>query len=145
MESSLFPGFYLLFMNLLRGTIKDIQVHGNLSLVKLDVSQIELTSIVIETPDTATYLNVGTEINVMFKETEVIIGQTLNQAVSLQNQIPVSVVKVNQGALLSELTLDFQGKTIRSIITSKAVDQLQLSKGSSVVAMIKTNEVMLSE
>ena len=44
-------------MNILPGTIKEIQTHGNLTLVKVSVSDITFTSIVIETPESANYLN----------------------------------------------------------------------------------------
>ena len=131
-------------MNILPGTIQSINTHGNLTLVKVNVSDLTFTSIVIETPDTASYLREGTEIKVMFKETEVIIG--LNDPnISLQNRIPAKVTSIKEGKLLSELTLSYRDYSICSVITSNAVRQLQLSPGNEVVAMIKTNEIMLSE
>jgi len=131
-------------LNILSGTIKDLQVHGNLTLVKVGVSDITFTSIVIETPETAPYLSIGTPIKVMFKETEVIIGKS-GADISLQNQIPVKVVSIEQGQLLSQLNLQYQEYTLCSIITSNAVKQLQLQPGVEVIAMIKTSEIMLSE
>ncbi|TDI70514.1 MAG: tobe domain protein [Bacteroidetes bacterium] len=131
-------------MNILSGTIQDLQVHGNLTLVKVVVSDITFTSIVIETPETAPYLSIGTPIKVMFKETEVIIGKS-GADISLQNQIPVKVVSIEQGQLLSQLNLQYQEYTLCSIITSNAVKQLQLQPGVEVIAMIKTSEIMLSE
>ena len=132
-------------MNTLSGKVKDIQNHGNLSLVKVTVANVDLTSIVIETPESVDYLQTGTMVKVMFKETEVIMSKELGPGISLQNQIPVTVTAINQGALLSELSLDFAGMPLRSIITSRAVQQLDLKPGVEVVAMIKTNEVMLSK
>lgn len=132
-------------MNLLRGTITEIKVHGNLSLVRVSVSNITLTSIVIETPETVAYLKIGKEVKVMFKETEVIIGTAQDPGISLQNQIPVAIKEVVPGVLLSELLLEFNGKMIRSVITSRAVEQLGLTAGDRVTAMVKTNEVMLAE
>lgn len=131
-------------MNTLPGTIQSIQTHGNLTLVKVDVSGLMFTSIVIETPDTVSYLRNGAEVKVMFKETEVIIGKN-DLDISLQNRIPAKVVQIREGQLLSQLTLKYQNHLIGSIITSNAVKQLQLLTGSHVVAMIKTNEIMLSE
>ncbi len=131
-------------MNILPGTIQDLKVHGNLTLVKVVVSDITFTSIVIETPETAPYLKIGAPIKVMFKETEVIIGKN-GENISLQNQIPVKVVSIEQGQLLSQLNLQYQEYTLCSIITSNAVKQLQLQPGVEVIAMIKTSEIMLSE
>jgi molybdopterin-binding protein len=131
-------------LNILPGTIRDLHVHGNLTLVKVAVSDITITSIVIETPDTATYLKVGAPVKVMFKETEVIIGKS-GVDISLQNQIPVKLVAIEQGQLLCQLSMQYQEYTLCSIITSNAVNQLQLRPGVEVIAMIKTNEIMLSE
>jgi len=131
-------------LNILPGTIRDLQVHGNLTLVKVAVSDITITSIVIETPETANYLKVGAPVKVMFKETEVIIGKS-GVDISLQNQIPVKLVAIEQGQLLCQLNMQYQEYTLCSIITSNAVKQLQLQPGAEVIAMIKTNEIMLSE
>ncbi len=132
-------------MNVLPGKIVDVQVKGNLSLVIIEVGQLKLTSIVIETPDTANYLRPDQVVKVMFKETEVVIGYEQKSQVSLRNRIPVRIIAIRRGKLLSELKLAFKGHTIYSIITSQSVDQMELSAGTKVLAMIKTNEVMLSE
>jgi len=131
-------------LNVLHGTIQDLKVHGNLTLVKVTVSDVTLTSIVIETPETANYLKVGAPVKVMFKETEVIIGKS-GADISLQNQIPVKVVSIDQGQLLSQLNLLYQEHNLCSIITTNAVKKLQLKPGVEVIAMVKTNEIMLAE
>lgn len=131
-------------MNILPGTVQDIQTHGNLTLVKVNVSELVFTTIIIETPETVGYLKESAKIKVMFKETEVIIGRN-EPVISLQNRIPARITDINQGQLLSQITLQYRDYTIGSIITSNAVEQLKLSTGDEVVAMIKTNEIMLSE
>jgi molybdopterin-binding protein len=131
-------------MNILPGAIQNIQTHGNLTLVKVNVSGLVFTTIIIETPETVSYLKEGAKIKVMFKETEVIIGRN-EPVISLQNRIPAIITDINQGRLLSQITLQYLDHSIGSIITSSAVRQLQLSTGDEVVAMIKTNEIMLSE
>ena len=131
-------------MNILPGSIQSIRTHGNLTLVKVQVSGLMFTSIIIETPETAGYLREGTNIKVMFKETEVIIGRN-DPEISLQNKIPAKITGIKEGQLLSQLTLQYRDHQICSIITSNAVRQLQLASGDEVVAMVKTNEIMLSE
>ena len=131
-------------MNILPGTIQELDTHGNLTLVKVAVSNIVFTSIIIETPETVEYLTPNNLIKVMFKETEVII---CNQEVeiSMQNRIPVQIIEIETGQLLSRLSLQFQEHVLCSIITTNAVRQLQLVPGGRVIAMVKTNEIMLSE
>lgn len=131
-------------MNILTGAISTVTVQGHLSLVHVEVAAVRLSAIVIDTPDTAPYLSVGTPVQLIFKETEVIVGAGTDHRVSLQNKLPGSVHSIEEGALLSRLTLDTVAGPVVSIITSQAVQQLQLQAGSAVTAMIKTNEMMLS-
>ena len=129
---------------MLPGIIKDLQTHGNLTLVKVAVEDQVFTSIVIETPSTVNYLKIGAPIQVMFKETEVIISREPVE-ISLQNRIPATLLEIKSGELLSQLKLQFHQYVFRSIITTRAVAQLKLRTGQQVYAMVKTNEIMLAE
>jgi len=131
-------------MNTLRGTISSIETTGNLSLVKVQVGNTKLTSIIIETPESATYLFEGNELNVLFKETEVVIGKGKEIPISLQNRLTCKVQDVEIGGLLGKLTLQHSEGIVRSVITANAIRQLDVKVGDEVVALIKTNEVMLS-
>lgn len=133
-------------MNSLSGHITHIETSGNLSVVQVAVDeQITLKSIVIETPETASYLRVGTAISVLFKETEVIISIGETDTISLQNKIPAKIRHIEQGKLLSKLTLETAKGNIESIISTNSVLKLELEPGKNVTAMIKLNEVMLRE
>ena len=132
-------------MNSLRGNIIDIQVCDNISLVKIQCGDSVLSSIIIETPSTISYLREGNSINVLFKETEVIIAKKGEYEISLQNQLPCLIEHIKKGQLLSRIKLKFNNTEIRSIITSNAVNKLELEEGMEVLAMIKTNEIMLSQ
>lgn len=131
-------------MNSLSGKIKDITTEGDLSLVKIEVRDIEFKSIVVEKPQTTTYLKIGNQVNILFKETEVIVGHPSTDNISLQNRILCRIIDIKKGKLLSELQLSFDKLLVRAIITSNAVDQLDLQTGKEVLALIKTNEIMLS-
>lgn len=132
-------------MNTLKGIITKIETSESLSLVEIKVGPILLKSIVIETSATAPYLRNGNGIHVIFKETEVVIGKGINHQVSLQNKITGTILKIERGGLLSKLTIETSVGKIKSIITSNAVEQLQLRVEEEITAMIKTNEIMLSE
>ncbi len=132
-------------MNSLQGKIISVRTNGKLSLVGIRAGDIILKSIVIETPETASYMKEGNDINVLFKEAEVVIGKGSNFLISLRNRIPCIVRQVEKGALLSKLILQTSVGPISSIITTDAVAELGINEGDQVVAMIKTNEIMLSE
>jgi len=132
-------------MNILTGQITALEVNGNLTLVTAKVDNVVFKSIVIETPQSASYLEVGREIKLLFKETEVIIASGTISNISLQNRITGSVSQIEKGTLLSRLTVRTPVGDIVSIITTKSVEQLKIIKGAKVTAMIKTNEITLSE
>jgi len=132
-------------MNVLTGKISAIQQCNELSLVLIECASITLTSIIIETPETAPYLKIGNAIDVVFKETELIISRKGEQLISLQNKIPSTILKINEGKLLSSITLRFMDFELNSIITTNAVKNLALEEGMQVIAMVKTNEMMLAE
>jgi molybdate transport system regulatory protein len=132
-------------MNILKGKIESLNVNGGLSIVKIIVGDISFSSIVIDTPKTAPYLKKGNDINIIFKETEVIIGRGMTDGISLRNKIIGQVKSIDSDKLLSKIVVKSEIGEITSIITSNAVEQLQIEVGTQVTAMIKTNELMLSE
>jgi molybdopterin-binding protein len=130
-------------MNILKGEINSIESHEHLSLVKIKVGGFSFTTIVIETPDSVDYLKTGGDINVLFKETEVLICRKPYPKISLQNRIEGIIAEIVKGKLLSQLKLDTDAGPVKSIITTNAVNQLDLKINDEVIAMIKTNEIML--
>lgn len=132
-------------MNSFKGEIIEIKTSGSLSLVYVNVKNIKISCIVIDTPKTAPYLIIGTKIAVVFKETEVIIGKGNQHEISMQNKFTGTILSVMSKDLLSKIVIDTTIGKITSIITTNAVNQLNLTEGVDVTAMVKTNEILLAE
>ena len=132
-------------MNILKGYIESIKVNGDLSIVKVDVAGSIFSTIVIDTPQTASFLKVKNDVKIIFKETEVIIGVGDMSGISLRNKMVGTVVQIDADILLSKLTMKTEIGEISSIITSNAVKQLKIKLGMEVTAMVKTNEIILSK
>ena len=132
-------------MNILKGHIAEIKVNGDLSIVRVNVGGSIFSTIVIDTPETASFLKLGNEVKIIFKETEVIIGVGDMSGISLRNKIVGTVSRIDADILLSKLTLTTDLGEISSIITSNAVEQLKIKLGMEVTAMVKTNELILSK
>lgn len=115
-----------------------------MSLVDVAVGGDVFTATLLETPETAGYLLVGADVTLLFKETEVSLAKNLSGLISLRNRFPVTVRSIERGAILSAVGLDCRGKSLTSIITTRAVDRLQLAVGDAVEALVKANEVVLS-
>ena len=113
--------------------------------MSLVANELKLKSIVIDTPETADYLQLNNEVNVIFKELEASIAIQANLPISLQNQISGAITDIQKGQLLARITLKTQVGPITSVITSGSADKLELTVGREVYALIKTNELMLSK
>jgi molybdate transport system regulatory protein len=131
-------------MNSLIGEIIGIKSDEHFSIVEMSVEGNIFKSIIIETPDTVPFLKTGNRINIMFKESEVSIAKDLKGRISLQNKIPCTIQEIDKGRLLSKVIVDFNKKKIVSVITTGAVEQLELKVSDNVVALVKTNEVILA-
>ena len=132
-------------MNILKGTIEKLTISGSLTLIGIKVNTIDMSAIVIDTPKTALYLKIGNTITVVFKETEVIIGKGNTDEISLRNKFKGTIEILESKELLSKLTINTNVGKISSIITTNAVKQLKLELGTAVTAMVKTNEILISE
>lgn len=117
-----------------------------MSVVSVEIgSKIEFHAIVIDTPESANYLQKDQEVIVLFKETEVIITTDKTPNISIENQIAGIIINIEKGSLLSELTIQVANHQLSAILTSKSVEALNLRTGSEIIAMIKINDVMLSD
>jgi molybdate transport system regulatory protein len=132
-------------MNRLRGRIAAIQCNGHLSLVDVEVGSESCTAVLLETPQNTPYLEVGHEVSLLFKETEVSLAKNLSGLISLRNRLPVTVMAITRGEIMSEVKLDYQGYPLCSIVTTRAVERLGLVPGDAVEALVKSNEMSLME
>ncbi len=131
-------------MNKLDGKITSIKSDDHMSIVEMDVSGNHFKTIIIETPGTAGFLYEGSPVKIMFKETEVSIAKNFSGLISLQNKLNGNIKEIETGKLLSKITLDCKGDQIISVITAAAAGQMELRKGDSVLALVKTNEIIIA-
>lgn len=132
-------------MNRLPGIVAFCESSDHLSLVDVEVAGDLFTAIVVETPDNAPWLNAGSKVWVLFKETEVSLAKNLSGKISLRNRLAARVTGIRKGVLLSEVTLDYRGSVVVSVITTRSVERLNLMEGDAVEGLVKANEVTLME
>jgi len=131
-------------MNRLQGMITSVETDGNLSIVNVLVGVNTLSAIVIDTPGSASYLQQDISVSLLFKETEVIVCKQKPTDISIENQLSCTIKSIETSKILSKITLMTERDTLVSLITTQALQQLKLSSGDDVYALIKTNEIMLS-
>lgn len=130
-------------MNKLQGKIMNIESSEHISIVDIDVEGDLFSSIIIETPETADYLRIGNEVFMLFKETEVSIGKDLSGNLSLRNRLKSKIKTIEKGIVLTKIILDYKGKDIISVITTRSTNKLDLKVGDEVQGLIKANEVII--
>lgn len=133
-------------MNKLEGHIRKVDVSGNLSRVRVELTgNIQVNAIVIETPETASYLQMDRPIYVLFKETEVILAKDPEVGVSLENRISGKVERIKEGTLFCEVLIQTPAGEIQSLISRETLGRWPIKTGDAVTAMVKMNEIMLQE
>ena len=130
-------------MNRLKGQISGLKTFEDLTLLKIDVVNTVVKSIIID-DSIESQFSVGKSVEILFKETELIISKNNTDLISLQNQFECIITALNKGELLSQISLDFMGQNLSSIITTHSVGKLNLEEGDKVTALVKTNEIMVS-
>lgn len=130
-------------MNVLQGTIQHIQTVNELSRVEIDLHGRSFVSLVIDIGSFGE-IAIGNAVTLLFKEAEVLIG-TKESTVSASNAFVSRVKKITQGKILSEVTFDFEGGEIISLITTSSLQRLQIEADKEFLWFIKANEVTLQK
>ena len=129
-------------MNRLTGTIKKVQRAGAINRIIAECNGVPFVCVTL---DLADRFKEGSEVAVIFKETEVALAKGADLAISISNKLICTVESVEEGALLSEVLLSFDGRDFVSIITTDSLKRLDIKVGDSVNALIKANEVSIEE
>ena len=116
---------------------------AHMSIVDVDVKGDIFCAIVLETPDTAAYLQTGKPVTLLFKETEVSIGKNLSGLISLRNRVKSRVKKIIRQGILTLIILDYKNFKIQSIISSRSCQKMDLKEGDEVEWLVKTTEMSL--
>jgi molybdopterin-binding protein len=132
-------------MNKIKGVTVQVESSSNISLVTIEANGKDFSSLIIDTPANAPYLEPGKEVHVLFKETEVSIAKGRTGLISMNNVLEVVITKISKGNVLARLELDFSGIPIVSVITTRSANRLGLSEGDKVEALVKSNEITLME
>jgi molybdopterin-binding protein len=64
--------------------------------------------------------------------------------ISARNQLRGTVRSITRGEAIANVVLEVAGQRVVASITVEAVDDLGLSEGSEVTAVIKASDVMLA-
>ena len=63
---------------------------------------------------------------------------------SARNQLPGTVAEIRRGEAIANVVLDVAGQRLVASITVEAVEELGLTEGSQVTAIIKASDVLIA-
>ena len=129
-------------MSRLLATIKKIQSVDNLNLVTFDFNGIELKMMSLGLHDE---VQVGKKVSLAIKPSSVAIAKEFSGSISYTNKIHASIVEVNNGELLSSITLQANGNEFESLMTLEISQQMDLLVGDVVIALPQASELSISE
>ncbi|MBM4791886.1 TOBE domain-containing protein [Streptomyces sioyaensis] len=89
-------------------------------------------------------LEPGSVVRSLIKSTEVALATSTLDGVSIRNRIPGTVTEVAAGGAMAGVKVAVAGGELTAAITKDAVDDLGLTAGSEVTALIKSTEVALA-
>ncbi|MFI0715880.1 molybdopterin-binding protein [Streptomyces inhibens] len=86
----------------------------------------------------------GFEVRTLIKSTEVALATGAVDGLSIRNQIPGTVTDITTGGAMAGVKVAVAGGELTAAITKDAVEDLGLTTGSEVTALIKSTEISLA-
>lgn len=133
------------FMNKIKCHIVAIETEASLSLVTMQSANAQLTAVIIETPETASYLKPDIQVYAVFKETEVNLLPQECRHGSISNQWAGTIVHIRWGKLLTEVEVQTAIGTIRSVITTENAKRMSLEENHNLEVYVNAQAVAVWE
>ncbi|MFF9118509.1 molybdopterin-binding protein [Streptomyces massasporeus] len=89
-------------------------------------------------------LTPGTAVRALMKSTEVSLATAPIEGLSIRNQLPGRITGLTAGEAMASVRVTVEGGELTAAITRDAAEDLALTPGTPVVALIKATEVSLT-
>ena len=87
---------------------------------------------------------INDEVSLNFKSSDVILSRLRLEASSLENELKCEVVGINQGEILSIISLKCEQLCFEAIISDHALKGLNLAVGEQVFSYVKSTSIHIS-
>ncbi len=129
-------------MSTIKAKISAIKNKDTLHLLHFEGEGFSLSMLTLEL-DAA--IQVGKKVALLVKPTAVELAKEPSNAISHTNQLPCRISSIEEGDILSTLTLTLNEQSFESIITTEALKRMHLKEKSPVVALIPESELSIVE
>ena len=129
-------------MSQLVATIKKINSIDNLNIVEFDFHGLTLKMMSL---DLNADVQVSKKVKLSVKPTNISIAKNLIGEISLSNQIVATIENLENGQLLSSVSLKVHNTLLESIITVDSSKRMNLQIGEVVTILIKASNLSIGE
>jgi len=130
-------------MNVLPATISSLEIHGNLSVVHARVREAIVQVIVIGNRENTDYLREGTPVELLFNESELILGKGECGDLCIPNRFPVTIASIAEGAAFFHVFLDFGGYPVAALLPRCCCEGISLHAGESLRMYLRPGDIFL--
>lgn len=128
---------------MIKAKIVQISSKDGVSFLKLECLNLG-TNLYMLALNEASKFALNDEVSLNFKSSDVILSKLRLKASSLENELKCEVVGINQGEILSIVSLKCKQLCFEAIISDHALKGLNLAVGEQVFAYIKSTSIHIS-
>lgn len=129
-------------MNTLKAEVRHIRSVENLNIVKFGFHDVALCIMSLELNQN---IKIGSIVKLAAKSTNIAIAKSFSGDISYSNQLEARILNIDNGELLSSVTLDVYGTILEAVITRESCQKMNLLAGDAVTALIKANDFSILE
>lgn len=129
-------------MSKLIATIKKINSIDNLNIVEFEFLG---TTLKMMSLDLGSNIQIGKKVRLSVKPTNISIAKNLTGEISLSNQLVAIIQNIENGKLLSSVSLKISDFLLESIITVDSSKRMNLQIGDEVKILIKASNLSIEE
>ncbi|MEA1891545.1 MAG: TOBE domain-containing protein [Campylobacterota bacterium] len=127
-------------MNTLISSVIKIDTIDNLNIVHFDFLGQTLSMMSLDLNEN---IKIGTKVALTAKPTHVVIAKAFDGTISYSNQLKAKIIALENGKLLTTLSVQVEESLLESIITLDSSKKMNLKVGDEVMALINASELSI--
>jgi len=123
-------------------TIVDIKNCDSLNIVEFTFCNQSLSMMSLELNNK---IKIGSKVRLSIKSTNIAISKDFISNISFENRLKCKILSIENGELLSSVTIEIGNTTLEVILTKQSVKNMNLNINDEVLAFINMSELSISE
>lgn len=129
-------------LNNIKAIVKRINNYDGVNIVEFDFNGTTLSMMSLELSDKT---KEGCSVILGAKPSHITLAKDFNIKISYSNKIKTIITKIIKGKLLSSVIVSINNSQIESLLTTQAIEEMELKVGEEVVTLINSSELFIKE